>query len=514
MFFSAATTEKLRDELSKSRLDQPHPGFIISTQINGICNSEYFGFAELEHSIPIDQTTIFHVASIAKQFTAFGIATAIARKKIRRDTEIGSILDWLSAPQSSCTIEQLLFHTSGIKDCWSLAEFAGLRDSDSITTDDVKGWLISQNKLNFSPGTRFLYSNSGYVLLALALEHLFDTEFTTLMDDLVFKPLEMSSTFFVTDPMEPVSNGANGYRYYQDSWQKWNPNYGVIGATCLKSNAIDMHKWLSLASDSMFFSEADKGGYFDRGKLSNGKAIEYGFGIIHRSLGGDKIIMHGGLDYGFNALTVRDEKNSRSIFAASNGDLPQIQRFILNTIFKDVGVSHRGKPAEIGLIEGFYVNDDLTDFREIKRSPDNTLILHWAGEFRITQLSESSFWINDISLMIINKGNGNLIFKSDETCANLSRIIPSAYKQIKWKGEFYNSNLSSTVKLITSDEGPMITIGRGETRKVRHINDEFCIADHIWIKINTDGSELISLTLSQLRCTNIKFNRLWLEKSD
>ena len=137
-------------------------------QDDRVVYSRAYGMANLDHDVPLTPASVFHVASVSKQFTAAAILLLAQDGKLSVDDEVRKYIPELPDFGQKITIRHLVHHTSGIRDQWALLGFAGWRYSrDLITDDDVLALLSRQKALNFTPGERHLYSNSGYTLLAV-----------------------------------------------------------------------------------------------------------------------------------------------------------------------------------------------------------------------------------------------------------------------------------------------------------------------------------------------------------
>ena len=144
------------------------PGCAVSVVENGeIVYKQAYGMANLDHDVPIRADTIFHVASVSKEFTAAAIALLAMEGRLSLDDPVRKHLPWVPDFGHTITIRNLIHHNSGIRDQWALLEMTGWRYSrDRITDDDVIYLIKRQRDLNFLPGERYLYSNSGYTLMS------------------------------------------------------------------------------------------------------------------------------------------------------------------------------------------------------------------------------------------------------------------------------------------------------------------------------------------------------------
>ena len=127
-----------------------------------------YGSANLEADVPITPASIFHAASVSKQFTAMAVLLLAREGKLSLDADIHTYLPELPDYGHRITLRHLLTHTSGLRDQWDLLALArGRFEENRITEADVLDIVTRQKALNFVPGTEYLYSNSGYTLAAI-----------------------------------------------------------------------------------------------------------------------------------------------------------------------------------------------------------------------------------------------------------------------------------------------------------------------------------------------------------
>jgi len=277
-----------------------------------------FGRANLEYAIPNTSQTVFHTASVSKQFTAFAIALLAQQGKLSYDDDIHKYLPELHDFGQPITIRNLLTHTSGLRDQWEMLAIAGWRLDDVITQDHIRRMAFRATELNFSPGTQFLYSNMGYSLLAEIVERVSKEPFPTFMKTKVFQPLGMSHTRIHDDHRELVPNRAYSYGMGPQGWEARPLNYANQGATSLFSTAEDLALWL----DNLDTRKLGGGALVDvlqtPGQLKGGKALDYGFGLSVGTYRGLKTIGHDGADAGFRSSTLRFPEQHLGIVVLSN----------------------------------------------------------------------------------------------------------------------------------------------------------------------------------------------------
>ena len=189
------------------------PGCALSVMRDGqIIYKRGYGMADLDHDVPITPETVFHVASISKQFTAAAIVLLAQEGKLSLDDDVRKYITELPDFGARITIRQLIFHTSGLRDQWELLGLAGWRYSlDLITDDDVLELMSRQKDLNFQPGDKHVYCNTGYTLLAQIVKRVSGQSLREFTTNRIFKPLGMNHTHFRDDHAEIVKHIAYGY---------------------------------------------------------------------------------------------------------------------------------------------------------------------------------------------------------------------------------------------------------------------------------------------------------------
>src|SRR5215471_18391031 len=184
-----------------SRFEKPEsPGCALAVIKDGqIAYERGYGMSNLEYGIPISPSSIFHVASISKEFTAMAIVLLSQHGKLSLDDEVRKYIAEVPDFGDRITIRQLIHHTSGMRDQWSLLEMAGWREDDVITEGDILELVSRQKALNFKPGEEHVYSNTGYTLLAIIVKRVSGQSLREFADANIFKPLGMTRTHFHDD---------------------------------------------------------------------------------------------------------------------------------------------------------------------------------------------------------------------------------------------------------------------------------------------------------------------------
>ena len=210
---------QLADSLTKkvdslfTEYDKPNsPGCALAILKDGkIIYKRGYGMSNMEYNIAISPSSIFHVCSVSKQFTAAAIIMLSLEGKLSLNDDIRKYIPEVPDFGHVITFNHLLHHTSGLRDQWDLKALAGWRDGDLITEKDIMEMLARQKALNFLPGDEFAYCNTGYTLLAVAVERITGVSLREYTDSVFFKPLDMTCTHFHNNHAEITPNRTSAY---------------------------------------------------------------------------------------------------------------------------------------------------------------------------------------------------------------------------------------------------------------------------------------------------------------
>ena len=301
------TLEAKVDQLFSEWNRSDSPGAALAVTRDGeIIYQQGYGTANLEYDIPITPTTIFDIASVSKQFAAFAIATLSHEGKLSLDDDIRMYLP--DVPDFGCTItiRHLLHHTSGLRDWVQSLVIAGGTMDDIISFKHILKMVRHQKALNFEPGAAFLYSNTGYNLLAEIVETVTGDSFREWTNTNIFKPLAMTNTHFHDDYEMILKNRAYSYQAVEnDRFKHAVNNTTALGSSSLYSTVEDLAKWILNFDNTRIGEQTVIEQMHQRGVLNNGEQIDYAFGLNigeYRTL---KTVGHSGSWRGFRSHLMR-----------------------------------------------------------------------------------------------------------------------------------------------------------------------------------------------------------------
>jgi CubicO group peptidase (beta-lactamase class C family) len=293
-----------------AKWDRPDsPGCALGVYTDGqIVYKRGYGMANLNDDVPITPATVFHVASMSKQFTAASILLLAGQGKLSLDDDVHKYIPELPDFGERITLRHLLHHTSGLRDQWDLLDLAGWRYSlDLITDDDVMSVVTRQRELNFKPGERYLYSNTGFTLLGLIVKRVSGMSLREFTSQNIFEPLGMAHTHFRDDHAEIIKHDALGYEQEgkDKPFRMSLTNFDTVGATSLHTTVEDLQLW-----DENFYHPRVGGPAFIQqmltpGVLNSGELQDYASGLSIGKYRGLPTVGHGGADAGYRSDITR-----------------------------------------------------------------------------------------------------------------------------------------------------------------------------------------------------------------
>jgi CubicO group peptidase (beta-lactamase class C family) len=284
------------------------PGCAVGVSENGRSVYEHgYGMANLDDGIAIGPESIFHVASVSKQFTAMAIMLLVRDGKLSLDDEVRKYVPELPDYGKRITIRHILQHTSGLRDQWELLSLSrGRFDEDLITEANALEMIARQKTLIFEPGSRYLYSNTGFTLAAVIVERISGMSLRQFTAKRIFAPLGMTRTHFHDDYSEIVPGRASAYTPRDSGgWSVSIPHFSIVGATSLFTTVGDLLRWEDnfvnpIVGDSTILKTMEQSGV-----LTNGDTTGYGLGLVVSDYRGTPRIAHNGADAGYRSFTAQ-----------------------------------------------------------------------------------------------------------------------------------------------------------------------------------------------------------------
>jgi CubicO group peptidase (beta-lactamase class C family) len=292
-------------------------GSVLVARDGKVILSKGYGFANLEWNVPNTPTTKFRLGSITKQFTAASILLLEERGKLKLEDQIKT--HWPDAPVAwdRITIFNLLTHSSGIPNFTSLAEYKTLQLADTSPVKTIA--TVRDRPLDFFPGEKMSYSNSGYIVLGYIIEKITGGSYEQFVRDNIFMPLGMKDSGYDSNNAI-IERRAAGYSPSPNG-----PiNAGFIhmsvphAAGALYSTTEDLLRWEQGLFGGKVLSAASLK------KMTTPFKNNYALGVVVQTTTGSRVIQHGGGIDGFNTFLAYypDDKLTVVVLANINGQAP------------------------------------------------------------------------------------------------------------------------------------------------------------------------------------------------
>ena len=300
-----------------SNPNEPGGAFLISKSGKPIYKKA-FGLANLELNIKMTDENVFQIGSMTKQFTAVAILILKEQGKLSVNDPVSKFIpDYPNG--NNITVSHLLTHTSGIKDFTKMKTINDIAQKKMTPKEMVN--FFKDESVNFSPGEKFEYNNSGYVLLGYLIELTSGMTYEEFIQKNIFDKAGMENSYYASD-RKVIKNRAYGYH------QK---NYGFVNKTAislsipfssgsLMSTLNDMLKWQNALHQNVLLQPENLTKAFTRNSLSSGEKINYGYGWHLKNEGGIPTREHGGSIFGFKSMAIYIPSKDIYILGLSNCD--------------------------------------------------------------------------------------------------------------------------------------------------------------------------------------------------
>lgn len=445
------------------------PGCAVAIISNGkAILKKGYGMANMEHDIPISPTTVFDIASVSKQFTGFAISSLIQEGKISDQDDIRKYLPIVPDFGQTITINHLLHHTSGLRDWPEALGVAGWRPDDVWSFDDILRMIQHQKELDFEPGTRFSYSNTGYNLLAAIVEKVSGLTLSEWMHKNVFSSLKMETSLIPENHTTIIKNRADSYAWLENKFVKCSDLLTAYGSSSLYTSLNDMICWGIHFEEQLNQKNPVYMRMLETGRLNNGDTVYYGFGLGLNREGEHLRIAHSGAWSGFRSIAVYypDKHLSVIILSNSGNSIPRQYTEKIADVMLQRKPEKKDPAIDIKKAQDVKVKKDLaekyvgtyqlgTDWYITITMENDQLMSRSNGEssYPMTAKSDSTYWVDAYNNAItFVKDSSGYMLKYKTTMAK--RIVPFSPDTIlikQYTGKYYSEELSTEYILTVKD---------------------------------------------------------------
>lgn len=399
------------------------PGCAIGVSENGRpLITRAYGMADLENPVPNTPSTIFEAGSVSKQFVSSSIILLALEGKISLEEDVREIIPELPDYGHIITWRHLLNHTSGLRDWGSVASISGWgRSNRTHNHDHVLDILSRQSRLNFPPGERYSYSNSGYNLMVIAIERITGEPFAEYSSKVIFEPLGMTSTQWRDDYTRIVRGRSSAYSGSagDDVYSINRPIEDVHGNGGLLTTVGDLLIW-SHAIQTGYFGEEFHEELIQQGVLESGRTISYASAVRVDEDHGYRQITHTGATSGYRAyLSIYPETDlAVALLCNVSGANPGSLGSAVSGIFLEDKESEENRP-EKGTVRRS--DEQLKEWTGIWSDPRNyrPIQIMWEeGELRLN----GNTTLHPISGTEVRVGNSDTLYRFENHEENRPHI--------------------------------------------------------------------------------------------
>lgn len=313
-----------------------------------------YGEGSLELAVPLTSESVVYMGSVSKQFTAASIVILEHRGLLSLDDDVHKYIPELPDYGHPITLREMLHHTSGFRDYLILLPLSGRDVADVYTFPELLDLVTRQKGLNFTPGDKYSYSNTNYLLLAEVVHRVSKEPLSEFAQKNIFQPLHMTHTRFFDDRTEVVPGRVAAYEPGPkgDFLVDWSTNFDKVGDGGVMSSVDDLLRW-----DQNFYDDKLADGSVMkelqvRGRLNSGKEIDYALGLQISDYRGLPTVEHGGNLYGYNTELLRFPKQRFTVICLCNvahANAEGLARRVADLYLASDFTSETGPPVATGV---------------------------------------------------------------------------------------------------------------------------------------------------------------------
>lgn len=500
----------------------PAPGCAVGVSLNGGSVFEKaFGLAEMEHGVPNTPQTVFESGSVAKQFTAASLVLLQQDGKLNIDDPVRKYVPELPDYGSPLTIRHLLNHTGGLRDWFSVRALSGEGAGEHIITQQlIFDTIIRQKGLDFTPGSEYSYSNSGYQLAAMLVERVSKQKFADFVAERILKPVGMKNTGYRDDFQRITPGRAQAYSKTADGpWRLNMPMMTAHGGGGMLTTVSDWLKWNAML-DARTWNAPLVDALETQGVLNNGQKISYALGLTVGSYKGNKQIAHGGATAGYRTFLGRFPDKKLSIAVLCNGTSPNVNE--VADSFADEILGPFPEQAATSVLPKLPIEqaDKYVGLWKSEKTKAPTRFAVTNGELRFNNTPVRV--APDGAVMV---GTTKFTFKNDAAGkptsfeANADGDISRYTAEVEWQpaasdltafaGEWYSDDAEATVKVVAEGTNAFLSIKNSPRMALRPLYKD-CFSGSgsiVWFDRDPSG-KVVRMHIGGGRMRDMPFVRL------
>ncbi|HAI21673.1 MAG TPA: hypothetical protein DCM14_07260 [Clostridiales bacterium UBA8153] len=339
---ASSSLQRATDSIIADHLADGGPGLsLLIGRGKRVLLQKGYGMADVERGTPVEPSTRFLIASVSKQFTAMAVMLLEHQKLLRYDEPIGRFFPEFPAYRDRVTVRQLLTHTSGVQEYLNREYFEAVEGGAEFDLPQVLQCIAGLGELEFAPGARWRYCNSGYVMLGAIVERVSGQSFASFLREHIFLPLGMTSTE-VGETGEHLPGQAQGYTYraktdFAAATYTFSANVGWADGNIISTTG-DLFRWGQALYTAKLLPLGKLAEAFVPCRPLDPAFSRYGFGHLISERRGVREVHHSGGIGGYVSRFSRFTDEQLTVILLSNAagvDLASITGSLAELLLKD-----------------------------------------------------------------------------------------------------------------------------------------------------------------------------------
>jgi CubicO group peptidase (beta-lactamase class C family) len=515
---SAQSRDTLRsiDQLFSQWNNATPGGAVLVARGNQVLYQKAFGLADLEHNTPNTTETIFECGSVSKQFTAMSTLLLAQDGKIKLSDDVRKYVPELPDYGTPITIQQLINHTSGLKDWGSVGEVAGWPRTTRVYTLDLALQILTQqHSVNFTPGSQYSYSNAGYTLLVTLIERVTGTTLEEFTRTRLFEPLGMRHTQWRSNFRKVIPGRAVAYRSANGVYEQQMPFENIYGHGGLLTTIHDLFIWNQQLANPTLGGEKMTAWRIQQGVLNDQSVIGYANGLFIDAYNGYKEIGHSGATAAYRGwLAYYPEKKLSVALLSNDGSFsPQdVGRKVAGVFLGNPpAVVNRKFDRSIQLAQndlqrwaGAWRQIDGMETKRLESKANQVLINHnpLQALHRDTLYQSGTYWILTGQQLVLQNGSNKTRFRKMEM------FRPKEDLGV-YSGSYHSDEAQTDLRIVASGDQVIVYRGASDRIPLKPLfRDGYLADDGSLYEFTRTKDAITGLNISVSRAYLIPFKKL------
>lgn len=522
---SPAEIESKIDAMVSAGISDATPGVVVGVVSKGeLIFSKGYGLANLSYGIPNDPKKVYNIGSVSKQFLGYAFAMLHVKGDLNIDDPVAKYLDDWPVFEHKVTLRNLLTHTSGYREAYTMSELAGRSVGvDRLSRAECLEVVKKQPKLEFVPGSRWTYNSTAWVILAEVLEKVTGEPADKWVESNILSPLGMSDTQIETFVGEVITNAAESYAYNNElGFVNQESNRAIFGAAEVYTSIEDMARWINNFRTAELGGKAVQELFFDPFILTNGNNSEYALGIGNSSYRGLKRYRHTGGHEAFITFLSYYPQHDLGIVTISNyGGRGVVQTENIAELFLEefMESENDAETAQVEInsdnlenLKGLYLASTFNDILKLSYSEGSLLI---DGNNKMTPISKDNFSVDgwNSQVKIEESANGivalTILNRNKSRYKKVENWTPESAELTPFEGDYWSDELE-TLYHLTIDNGQLAVNHRwmGQINLKPLTQDVFGTQWGLFVKFSrNEQAEINGLSVYSGRTLDVFFER-------